>query len=168
MSLDYPVALQPALCHDQPHMRSLSSWPILRLPLALVLITAGACTAKPGGDSDDGLPHIRIQTPAPGATIPTCLDMVVEVDNFDIVPPADNPDNVDGQGHWHMQINEKPLLIPCEELQCRFSLDGFDDGPISVVAVLADNTYVVLNDESGAPIADSAEYILAGDGFLCD
>jgi hypothetical protein len=94
--------------------------------------------------------------------------MVVEVDNFDIVPPADHPENVDGQGHWHMQINEKPLLIPCEDLQCRFSLDGFDDGPISVVAVLADNTYVVLNDASGAPIADSAAYTLAGDGVLCD
>ena len=168
ITLSYPVALPPALCHDQPHMRSIPFFPCLQFPLALVLLTTAACTPKPGAESDDGLPHIRIQSPSAGATIPTCLDMVVEVDNLTVVAPADHPDNVEGEGHWHMQINEKPLLIPCEDLQCSFSLEGFDDGALSVVAVLADNTYVVMNDESGAPIADSVEYTLAGDGVLCD
>lgn len=139
----------------------------LRLPAGAALATLAACAGK-AADSDDGLPHIRIVAPADGGTVPTCLNMTVEVDNFDIVPPADHPDNVDGQGHWHMKINDKPLLIPCEDLTCAFDLDGFDDGPLDVVAVLADNTYVELTDAAGAPVADSAHYTLAGDDVRCD
>lgn len=141
--------------------RSLSAAVLVALPLLT------ACSGK-AEDSDDGLPHIRIVSPADGATIPTCLDMKVEVDNFDIVSPADHPDNVDGEGHWHMKINEQPLLIPCEGLTCAFDLDGFDDGPLDVVAVLADNTYVELTDADGAPVADGAHYTLAGDNVRCD
>ncbi len=138
------------------------------LPCLLLL----ACAGKGADDSSastcpEGQPCITITSPADGSTIPTCLDMTVRVTNLTIVSPADHDTPVDGEGHWQMEINERPLLIPCEDLECRFTLDGFDDGPVSVVAVLADNTYVKLTDADGAFISDSGTYTLAGDGVVC-
>lgn len=127
-----------------------------------------ACAGKNGGDdSDDGLPHIRIVTPLTGTAIGTCLRMTVEVDNYEIVPPPEDAVLVDGQGHWHMVVNEEPLLIPCEALECSLTLDGHDDGPIAIAAVLADNNYVKLVDSTGAYVEDTASYTLAADGVNC-
>ncbi len=135
--------------------------------LVLLIFLVG-CKPKTVGDSDDGLPHIRVISPASGSTIPTCLRMTVEVDNFEIVSPVDHQDLVDGQGHWQMQIDDLPLLVPCEALECAFSIEGLDDGPVSVVAVLADNTYVPITDADGANVQDSVSYTLAGDGVVCE
>ncbi|MSP54943.1 MAG: hypothetical protein EXR69_04960 [Myxococcales bacterium] len=139
----------------------------LALTALLPVLLAIACAGKGPVDSDDGLPHIRIVTPLAGTSIGTCLRMTVEVDNYEVVPPPADAVLVDGQGHWQMVVNDEPLLIPCEALACSLTLDGHDDGPLTIRAVLADNNYVKLADEAGAYVEDTASYTLARDGVNC-
>ncbi len=137
--------------------------PLFVVALALL----AACTGK-GGDSDDGLPHIHIVSPADGSTVPTCLKVTVTVDNFEIVAPSTDTAPTSAQGVWDLVLNNNDnLMVPCEALECSLTLDGYDDGPLTVGAVLADTTYNRLTDASGGYVEDAASYTLAGDDVKC-
>jgi len=118
-------------------------------PLLLLL---AACAGK-------GQPCITITAPADGATIPTCMNVTVAVENLSVVSPVEHSEEVDGEGHWNIVINAEPKNFPCESLECSITLDGYDDGPISIEADLVSNT--------GVALIDTASYTLAGDGGVC-
>lgn len=148
----------------------------MHLPKFLVLpaLLLIACRGKGGDDSaavsfdcPEGQPCISIVTPASGSTIPTCLTMTVAVENFTVVNPVEHPDEVDGEGHWNIVINAEPKNFPCEALDCSITLDGYDDGELTIEADLVSNTGVAITDDEDVAILDSSTYTLAADGVLC-
>ncbi len=140
--------------------------------MKLALLLLAACAGKGVDDSAPsdcpaGQPCITITAPADGATIPTCMQVTVAVENVTVVSPVEHSEEVDGEGHWNIVINAEPKNFPCESLECSITLDGYDDGDITIEADLVSNTGVAITDADGAAVLDSASYTLAGDGVVC-
>ena len=127
-----------------------------------MLLLTLACAGKAGDSAptDDGLPHIVIDSPHDGDTVGTCFTMEVEVRNFEIVAPQDHPDPVDGEGHWQIVFTDRSFF--CESLACAVNLAGLDDGATTLVAQLFGNDYVPLEDPEGGPVQDTVDVVVSG------
>lgn len=103
--------------------------------LVLLVLALAACEPPPKvgvgvGDTGaaSGAPSIRVLFPPSGEPIPLGDDcrlsllVVVDIENLELVDPAENPDPVQGQGHWHFetasnyQASAEPFLqtLPLE------------------------------------------------------
>jgi len=90
----------------------------MRSSLALLMVAVG-CAPPPavvgGPDTGvDGEPALEIVFPTPEMLeqpIPLSADctlelvVAIDVDNFELIHPAETDGDADGQGHWHLQMS---------------------------------------------------------------
>lgn len=99
-------------------------WRPLRVP---VLVVMSACLPEKGPE-DGATPEIRLLYPTnaspveasgEGADCTVELLVVVDILNLDFVPPSQATGAVDGEGHWHFEINgdkrDRPEALWAEE-----------------------------------------------------
>jgi hypothetical protein len=98
-------------CSDVRHKKSV----LATLSLAALLAgVAGGCliTYDPDGvelAETDTTPRLAIVSPTAGEVVQDCLRVRVNYFNLELVDPATHPDPVDGQGHYHIEIDGNPL-----------------------------------------------------------
>jgi len=111
--------------------------------MTLLLSACGGADSTQGPELDpamsealasrDGVPSIRIVSPAPGATVRQNLTVRVETENVRLAPAGTTHD---GEGHWHLLIDQGCLdsgtVIPADEVTVHVG-----DGTDSVTVELA-------------------------------
>ena len=87
----------------------------MRSSLALLILAVGCVPPPPvGGGLDTGVdsePALQIVFPPPD-TLEIALNnncdfqtvVAIDVDNFELINPAETEGDKDGQGHWHLQM----------------------------------------------------------------
>jgi hypothetical protein len=133
--------------------------------LFLSLIALGGCAPPPVPGGVGGDPEIELLYPPRDAgTLP--LDdqgrlsflVVVSVDNLEFVTPSDDNEDVDGQGHFHLSINDVYIDAPPHQYYQYVSAPGdytVDQG-LSVRVSVQSNTHRDL--DASAAWEDIAEY----------
>jgi hypothetical protein len=127
------------------------------------VLSLAACTS---GDKDsdpyaDGQPHIIITAPDEGTTQGQCFTMDVEVYNFTLVNPVEEPDVVEGHGHWHAVFGA--LYFDCESARCDIVRTSDEVTEEEVVAQLVGNDHNVVNDDDGNPVNDARTWSFSGE-----
>jgi hypothetical protein len=148
---------------------------------ALAAMSGSGCAPPPpidlgqlGGDQ----PSLEITWPLPGATIEldsTCVlteTIVVDVENFELVPLTPDMEDVDGQGHWHggpdlsqgYCLGDKPFCSGGANNATYETYDGsaMTAGLLTLYAELNSN----LHEDLG--IGDQVEVELTDPGHFCD
>ena len=97
---------------------------------SFVTIAIAAACAPPayetGASASDGYPAIKILFPNPSlageddADAPVCstFTVVVDVDNWELSTEGHGGDPVDGEGHWHLYIDDPQLTTATAAPEC--------------------------------------------------
>lgn len=139
-------------------MAELDSW---RRMIALLV----ACAQTPSENVDTGpAPLFAIESPADGETVERCFTAVAASNGVSFVSPVDHPENVAGEGHWHVILDSRYFV--CESASCDVRIEDIEAGPFTLVARLVQNDYTDWLDGSGDVVEDHVELSLADAG--CD
>ena len=122
--------------------------------IAAVLAYAAACAPPPEIDAT-GDPEIRLLYPDGDVPITVDIDgllqflVVVDMVNIEFTTPG--PDNplVDGQGHWHLSLNDVYVDAPLA-FHYDISQSGWATGDaVKITATLQDNEHADLDQFDG-------------------
>lgn len=126
-----------------------------------LLLALAACAPPPytppvsdtGDDEvvDDTGVSIEITWPLPETPVTGCAMFVVELKNLRLTDAAVNPDPVAGQGHYHLEYDDK--YTPCYTPYCLVALQT--EGLYTVQAKVTGNDHVPILDEDGEEIRAS-------------
>ncbi len=134
------------------------------LSRTLLTVLLIGCAGKSGGDTGplyEGEPHVLIASPDAGGTVSGCFVLEVEVYNFTLVSPVDEPEVAAGRGHFHAVFG--PRYFDCEDLRCDIALTGDLAGDISVVAQLVHGDHTSVEDTAGTPVSDTRTFAYSGE-----
>lgn len=120
-----------------------------------IAVAAGivACEPPPAPSDAGGEPAIEmIYPPSDIGTIPLTqegseqfldLFLVVDIENLEYVPPVDSPEDVEGQGHYHFNVNDAYVdAPPARFYEFRSDPGEFKAGDrVKVSVTLASNTH---------------------------
>jgi len=131
------------------------------MPLLLVLL---ACTGKEPVDDSAPLPLFAIVEPAEGSTVGRCFTAVARTNGVTLVDPTTHPSNADGEGHWHILLDQRYFV--CEAEACDVRIEDVEPGPFTLVGQLVENDYTPWLDEDGAEVKHEVPLTLTDGG--CD
>ncbi|HCH63247.1 MAG: hypothetical protein CL927_08745 [Deltaproteobacteria bacterium] len=133
-----------------------------RIMPIIVGLALGCGTPPLPGDSGSGAPSIRFQFPANELPGPVCADflVVVDIDNFEVVPPDGTAAPVGGRGHWHLDDNITGDYIAAEWSFVDFGadLDGEVTRNYRLTASLVNIDHTPLSLESNPTSVDTVEF----------
>lgn len=133
--------------------------------LFLSLAVLAGCAPPPLPEGAVGDPEIRLLYPPQDAgTLPLDAEgrlsflVVADVNNLEYVAPAEDAVDVDGQGHFHLTINDVYVAAPSDQFyQYTSEPDAYSVGQgLSVRVSLASNTHLDL--DASASWEDVAEF----------
>ncbi len=110
---------------------------------------------------DDGEPHLFISSPASGTEVDDCLTIGVDLYNFEVVSPVDEPTVVEGHGHYHVVFDAR--YIDCEATTCEVPLSSFEAGDVTILARLVGNDHNVVLNTAGEQVEDSRAFSYSGE-----
>lgn len=110
---------------------------------------------------DDGEPHVFIASPGAGADVDDCLTIGVELYNFEVVSPVDEPTVVEGHGHYHVVFDAR--YLDCEADTCAVPLSSFEAGKVTILARLVGNDHADVLNAAGEQVEDSREFSYSGE-----
>ena len=131
-----------------------------------MLLLLLACTGKDAGAESVPRPLFAITQPLSGATVGRCFTAVAETNGVELVDPTDHPDNVDGQGHWHILLDQRYFV--CETEACEVRIEDIEPGPFTLVGRLVQNDYTDWLDEDGAIVEDHVDLVITDGGCGTD
>ncbi len=110
---------------------------------------------------DDGEPHVFISSPESGAELDDCLTIGVDLYNFEVVSPVDEPTVVEGHGHYHVVFDAR--YIDCEADTCAVPLSSFEAGDVTILARLVGNDHNNVLNSAGEIVEDSRTFSYSGE-----
>jgi hypothetical protein len=132
-------------------MRLVSAW----FAVALVATATGCAPPDPIELQDGGEPTISILYPSPTTSeLPVDADgnlhalVVVDINNFEYVPPGTTDQVVEGQGHWHIFLDPLDFYAAPTDLFYDTPIPGLEVGQSYRLRVTLQN-----NDHSDPPCA---------------
>ncbi|GDX81576.1 hypothetical protein LBMAG42_33870 [Deltaproteobacteria bacterium] len=129
--------------------------------LALIGCEPVALESEDSAFVDDGEPHVFITSPDAGADTDDCLTIGVDLYNFEVVSPVDEPTVVEGHGHYHVVFDAR--YIDCEADTCEVPLSSFEAGDVTILARLVGNDHADVLNTDGEQVEDSREFSYSGE-----
>ena len=138
---------------------------------SLIACFALGCGTPPlpadSGETPSTTPSVRFLFPANDLSTPVCSEflVVVDIDNYEIVPPDGNAAPLAGVGHWHLDDDITGDYVAAEAVFVDFAadLDGETTRNYRLTASLVNIDHTPLSLESKPDSVDTVEFQVTSD-----